>query len=121
MDDFSFLEPIKQGHVFFYDTETDEVVHFRKDIYEAAQLDEEGMDLDLTPAEQDDAEDAWDIIADDGQRYLAMPPIAEETGEEWRAEFEASGKKDWEDFCARKIHSALNDWLDRVEKSALLH
>lgn len=119
--DESFLEAIKLGHLFFYDTETAEVVHLRKDIYEAAEMDEDGMDLELTEEEQEDAEDAWEIIADDGERYLAMPPIAEELGDKWRKEFEDAKLKDWEDFCARKINQVLLDWLDSIETPMMRH
>lgn len=119
--DETFLEAIKLGHLFFYDTETDEVVHLRKDIYEAAEENEDGLDLDLTPQEQEDAEDAWEIIGDDQGRFLAMPPIPEEITDEWEKEFQAAKLENWDEFCAKKIHAVLLDWLDSVDSQSTLH
>jgi hypothetical protein len=110
--DASFLAAIKAGHVFFFDLELDEVVHFRRDIYEAAQLDDEGMDLDLTTEEEADAEDAWEIIEDQVGRYEAMPMVSEELATRWEKEFEASGKEDRENFLAEKVNLHLLAWLD---------
>ncbi len=107
-----FLEPIKAGHVFFYDLETDEVVHFRGDIYEAAQASNEGMNLDLTKEEQRDAEDAWEILDDQMGRYQSMPAPDATLIEEWEKEFSDSGVGTWEAFQAERVHGLLQEWLD---------
>jgi hypothetical protein len=111
----SFLEPLKQGHVFFYDLELDEVVHFRKEIYDAALEDDDGMDIDLTKEEEADAEDAWEIIDDESGRYEAMPRVPVEMVTAWESEFAAAGSKDWETFLATKMNEFVLNWLSEFE------
>jgi hypothetical protein len=112
----SFIEPLKQGHVFFYDLELDEVVHFRKEIYDAALEDNEGMDIDLTKEEEADAEDAWEIIEDENGRYEAMPRVPVEMVTAWESEFAAAGSKDWETFLATKMNEFVLNWLSEFEE-----
>jgi hypothetical protein len=111
----SFVEPIKAGHVFFYDTQTDEVVHLRRDIFEAARENSEGMDLELTKAEELDAEDAWEILADENGRYLQMPLPSQNVIQDWEREFEAAGLESWDDYYAARLNELLLVWLDNVE------
>ncbi len=113
--ELTFLEPIKAGHVFFYDTETDEVVHMRRDIFEAARLNSEGMDLELTESEQLDAEDAWEILADGEGRYLKMPPPPRKELHEWDRKFQASGAEDRDDYFASRMIQYLSSWLDSLK------
>lgn len=121
MESLSFKEPIQNGHVFFYDLQTDEVVHFRKDIYDAALENRDGLDIELTKSEQDDAEDAWDIIEDQIGRYEALPPIPESTAKVWEKEFAAAGGKDWEAFLLDKMNEYVLNWMAEFEVPGDVH
>jgi hypothetical protein len=116
MEPITFLEPLKQGHLFFYDFEMDEVVHFRKEIYEAALEDNEGLDIELTKEEESDAEDAWEIIEDTSGRYEALPRVPVEMAAAWKDEFAASEGKDWEAFLVGRMNEFLLNWLTEIEE-----
>jgi len=109
---FPFLDAIRAGHLFFYDLEEDEIVHLRREIFEAAQRSSDGIDIELSAAEQADAEDAWEILEDSQGRYEAMPPISEETLETWKKEFGDAQGPEWDAFYAEKFHDELVAWLD---------
>lgn len=114
-NEVSFIEPIKAGHIFFYDSKTDEVVHLRNDIFEAAQENSEGMNLELTDEEKLDAEDAWEILADRQGRYFEMPSPPPELLIEWDKEFAASGQENHEAFLAAQTNQFLLEWLESVK------
>jgi hypothetical protein len=116
METISFIEPLRQGHIFFYDLELDEVVHFRKEIYDAALEDNEGLDIDLTKEEEADAEDAWEIIEDQRGRYEALPRVPIELASAWKNEFAASAGKDWEAFRCERMNKFILNWLKEIER-----
>ncbi len=115
-----FVKAVKEGHVFFYDSETDEVVHFRQEIYRAAQNRDEPYLSKLSAEEGCDGEDARLIVSDEVERFLGMPDPSPETKQRWVANFTQVQRMapsiiyDWELFRAERFSELLMEWLQGI-------